>query len=74
MNDTPHRLDLWVQWALLVLTIVGALWNLSGRLARIEQQLHDDATFHVEETGRIENLEREMAEHAGTRPYKSVVH
>lgn len=72
MNDNPRRLDAWVQWALLIITIVGALWNLSARLASIEQQLHDDATFHADETQRVEKLEEELNQRLFLTPYSHV--
>jgi hypothetical protein len=73
MDDTPRRLDAWVQWALLIITIVGALWNLSARLASIEQQLHDDAGFHADESQRVEKLEEEFNTRMFVAPYTHVV-
>lgn len=74
MNEAPRRLDAWVQWALLIITIVGALWNLSARLASIEQQLHDDSQFHADETTRLEKLEEQVNRGVYIAPYANVAH
>lgn len=63
MIDTPRRSDTWIQWALVLLVLLGAFWNLSGRLARIEQAMTDDASFHNEETQRILRLEQDLLAH-----------
>jgi dsRNA-specific ribonuclease len=60
MNDIPRRTDSWVQWAGVILAIAGAVWNTSGRLSRIEQELRDDAHFRMEETQRVNDLEKQF--------------
>ncbi len=60
MSEAPHRWDSWAQWVGMLLLVVGALWNLAGRLSRIEQQLSDDAAFHASEVQRLEFIEREV--------------
>lgn len=60
MDGTQHRWDAWAQWAGIILLLLAAGWNLSGRLSRIEQQLADDAEYHKQETVRIEQLERDF--------------
>jgi hypothetical protein len=73
VSDTARRADAWVQWALLIITIIGALWNLSARLATIEQQLHDDAIYHSDEAQRVQKLEEEFNSRMYLTPYQHVV-
>lgn len=67
MNGAPQRWDAWAQWALLVLTLLGFGWNLSGRLARIEQALLDDSTYRLEETSRVQALEQQINQMRGAQ-------
>ena len=60
MPDAPRRVDSWIQWVLLLATIAGSLWSLSGRLSAIEQELRDDGEYHDQETKRLEKLEDEF--------------
>lgn len=60
MNDVPRRSDSWVQWALLLLTILTGVWSLGGRLASIEQQLKDNLAWQDIQAQRIANLEQEV--------------
>jgi hypothetical protein len=74
MNDVPSRRDSWVQWAGIILLLLGALWNMAGRMSRIEQELHDDAKFHAEETQRVNDLERQLTEWLQNQAARRVVH
>lgn len=60
MNDVPHRSDAWVQWAVLLLTILGAVWTMGGRLARIEQSLKDNGTQVDAQQQEIVRLQDEV--------------
>ena len=62
MNDGPHRIDAWIQWALLLLAILGSVWNVGGQLGEIRQQLKDDAEIQEAQAQRIGHLEQEMLE------------
>lgn len=74
MNDIPRRTDSWVQWAGVILAIAGAVWNMAGRLSRIEQQMHDDAKFHAEETQRVNDLEKQFTEWLQNQAARRVAH
>jgi len=60
MDDGPHRTDAWIQWAILLLTILGGVWTMGGRLAAIDQRLKDNADLFDIQSKRISNLEQEV--------------
>jgi len=72
--ESQARTDSWVQWGILILTIIAALWNLSGRLSAIEQQLRDDATFHDSESFRLQQLENRFDAYVIGKPLNNVGH
>ncbi len=60
MGDSPNRMDSWVQWAVILLAILGAVWNIGGQLGEIRQELKDTATLQDVQAHQIGNLEQEV--------------
>lgn len=52
MNDTPRRSDFWIQFALMLFSVIGAVWYISGRITAIEvtlnQVVNDNQAFRQE--------------------------
>lgn len=55
---------LWVHWAIILGTLLGGLWTLSGSLAAIEQELRDSNDLQFQVNRRLERLEESLTQHA----------
>lgn len=55
--DTPRRWDSWAQWAVVIVLLLTALWNVSGQLSRITQKLDDMVVNQDDFKQRLERLE-----------------
>lgn len=60
MNGGPSRAEVWVAAAAVLLTVIGAIWSLSGRIARVEQRLDDQMSVMQDQSNRMQTLEHEI--------------
>ncbi len=60
MGEIPTRGDTWIQWALLLLTILSAMWYGGSQLGAINQELYDIRAWQQLQTQRVDALEKEV--------------
>jgi len=55
-----RRSETWLQWALIILTLIGAIVHNESRLARVEQTQADAAERQTEITDRLTRIEERI--------------
>jgi len=60
MAETTQRVEAWSQFILVVLTLLGALWFLSGRLSSIDQWEQNADTQRGEMQRQLDRMEQRL--------------